>query len=932
MLKKIFDMKNFLSSLRDQKSFNIKLIIIILFLFSITFLKIEENELEFRAEFIVFFILLGLIFLFSMAFWMFNKKNNELFLTLIFIALIVLSGELVTRYLDGIHKKDIFLYFVVFYYLGIEKTRPFYSITCFTILILYMTFQILRARDPFTIITYLLILGLQLLNIFFSKKVEAKKRDTLLIKLNLLENFFNEAFSGLVILLKNENHDNSNLNDENQKFGEDYKISYVNKKAKDEYNILNNENLTSFLDQTIFYKDLIYARKNPSANTNNFSLKNEVEKKLMEFYTHKDETNFSKNCSFNCYHTIKKIRLRIYIGNFHLPSTSDYILVIDDNLFEDEYLELKEMDEKKNNMLISITHDLRSPLNGILAFISMAKKEENLVKRNKFLNMADINGKLLLTLIEDILDSESIIKNKFNLKIEEFSLMEFLEEVKEVFSIQTQEKNIEFSISNNFLGFDVTLISDSRRLKQIIFNCISNAIKFTLSGGQIKLNAFMTHSQNILKFEIIDSGIGIKPEIIEKLGMPFGTFDTNGINQYGVGFGLYLCKKLALLLGPKDQNFHISSIYGQGTKVGFLIYKKLKDIENSTLSLKRIFFQNSLSQEEKFDKFKKSASKISNHDTRVEKWKRSFLIINKSISIYSNNFSEIRAGANQNAPLKKTETLEYLELKNVLPLKKNTLKKMLPSSIEKSSNTNTQEAMNKESFFSNESLKFIPFTLEEFYFDFNPRVIEEEDSSSFKKNMKTKKYDFKVSRSKSNYHQSLGSKSNSPKNSNKSKNITLPIAELDKEPTIFSMYGGVSQIKKNVLIVDDNPFNILVIIGYLEKMKQFNISIAKGGNGEECLNLFKQNNSKLDPNNIDIIFLDCLMPIMDGYTTANEIKKLVKEQNYIDCFIIAITGQVGLEEEIKCKDHGMDDFLSKPVMEIEFQELFMFYMNNSFGE
>lgn len=198
--------------------------------------------------------------------------------------------------------------------------------------------------------------------------------------------------------------------------------------------------------------------------------------------------------------------------------------------------------------------------------------------------------------------------------------------------------------------------------------------------------------------------------------------------------------------------------------------------------------------------------------------------------------------------------------------------------------------------------------------------------------MKTKKYEFKASRSKSNYQQSLVNKCDSPKNSNKSKNITLPIAELDKEPTIFSMYGGVSpQIKKNVLIVDDNPFNILVLIGYLEKMKQFNISISKGGNGEECLNLFKQNNSKLDPNNIDIIFLDCLMPIMDGYTTANEIKKLVKEQNYIDCFIIAITGQIGLEE-IKCKDHGMDDFLSKPVMEIEFQELFMFYMNNSFGE
>ena len=112
-----------------------------------------------------------------------------------------------------------------------------------------------------------------------------------------------------------------------------------------------------------------------------------------------------------------------------------------------------------------------------------------------------------------------------------------------------------------------------------------------MNGGKVRLNVLCTTQSNVIKFEIIDSGIGIKPEIIEKLGEPFNTFDTNGLNKYGIGFGLYLCKKLSGLLGPKNKNFHISSIYGKGSKIGFLIFTKLLDLEKQTISHKRLYFQ-----------------------------------------------------------------------------------------------------------------------------------------------------------------------------------------------------------------------------------------------------------------------------------------------------------------------------------------------------
>ena len=127
--------------------------------------------------------------------------------------------------------------------------------------------------------------------------------------------------------------------------------------------------------------------------------------------------------------------------------------------------------------------------------------------------------------------------------------------------------------------------------------------------------------------------------------------------------------------------------------------------------------------------------------------------------------------------------------------------------------------------------------------------------------------------------------------------------------------------------MDDNAFNLLVLFEFLKKIPSFNVNIEKASNGAECLKMFKSNNIVHGENNYNIIFMDCYMPIMDGYQTATEIKRLIKEQNYIEVIIIAVTGLSGLDEENKCTQSGMDDFLMKPVSEKELTEVFMFYMN-----
>lgn len=255
--------------------------------------------------------------------------------------------------------------------------------------------------------------------------------------------------------------------------------------------------------------------------------------------------------------------------------------------FTEEVKELKKSNEMKDRLFASISHDMRSPLNGIIFYINFAKNCENPQQRNEKLDIALLNSNMLLLLVNDFLDFASFQNNKvLNSTPKRFILYNMLEEVRSMIIMEAMNKNIKILIQIEGLSENISLLSDERRLKQVLINLFTNAIKFTFDG-YIKLRVSSIPSdQNLLKFEMIDTGKGIRKEVIPLLMTPFATFDLpkQKVNGGGIGLGLFICKTLAGILGPTN-NLFINSVEGKGTKVGFLAYI-MKPKDESFVSIK----------------------------------------------------------------------------------------------------------------------------------------------------------------------------------------------------------------------------------------------------------------------------------------------------------------------------------------------------------
>ena len=211
-------------------------------------------------------------------------------------------------------------------------------------------------------------------------------------------------------------------------------------------------------------------------------------------------------------------------------------------------IHLQEADRLKSVFLASMSHELRTPLNSIIGFtgiILMGMVGEISEEQKTQLTMVKNSANHLLSLINDLLDISKIEAGKVELSREKFKLDDVVQEVLETFSPALNEKNLALLRE---VPEGITLFSDRRRIKQVLMNLVSNAVKFT-DQGSVKLAARVLEGK-ILEMRVTDTGIGIKKEGMNKLFEPFQQLDMSLTKKYeGTGLGLYLCKKLAALLG-----------------------------------------------------------------------------------------------------------------------------------------------------------------------------------------------------------------------------------------------------------------------------------------------------------------------------------------------------------------------------------------------
>jgi PAS domain S-box-containing protein len=238
-------------------------------------------------------------------------------------------------------------------------------------------------------------------------------------------------------------------------------------------------------------------------------------------------------------------------------------------------IQLKELDQLKSMFIASMSHELRTPLNSIIGFTGILIKGmagEMNPEQKKQLGMVQDSARHLLGLINDVIDISKIEGGKIEADVSIFNLADVIRELKNTFGLAAQEQGL---ILNMEIPGPIAVTSDERRIKQIIMNLVSNAIKFTDEGG---VDVTVEKKGQVIEIRVRDTGIGIGKEDLEQLFRPFVRVMVPGRLTEGTGLGLYLSKKIARFLGgdiTAESELHKGSVFTFSFPI---MYKKQEDI------------------------------------------------------------------------------------------------------------------------------------------------------------------------------------------------------------------------------------------------------------------------------------------------------------------------------------------------------------------
>jgi two-component system sensor histidine kinase/response regulator len=220
----------------------------------------------------------------------------------------------------------------------------------------------------------------------------------------------------------------------------------------------------------------------------------------------------------------------------------------------------------KSTFLANMSHELRTPLNAILGFSQLIERDAALPDRQRD-SLAIINrsGEHLLNLINDVLEMSKIEAGRTTLNLVSFDLHHLLQTLQEMFLMRAKAKQIalNFDIASNLPQYIQT---DENKLRQVLINLLSNAMKFTDSGS-ITLEATVK-SELTLQFKVQDTGQGIAPEEFKQLFRPFTQTSSGSQLREGTGLGLTISRRFVRLMGG---DMHIESTVGQGSTFSFEI-------------------------------------------------------------------------------------------------------------------------------------------------------------------------------------------------------------------------------------------------------------------------------------------------------------------------------------------------------------------------
>ncbi len=514
----------------------------------------------------------------------------------------------------------------------------------------------------------------------------------------------------------------------------------------------------------------------------------------------------------------------------------------------------------KSMFVANIGHEIRTPLNGVNGLLALARDKTNQAKQDEYLALAQESAQTLNILINDLLDFSKIESGKLELNPQPFKLVPLLEQVIETCSFQIKEKNIELLL--DISEIQIAWISlDEHRIKQILTNLISNAIKFTLVGEVILTVSTRISNDDknkvICEFRVSDSGVGIAKEQQAKLFRPFIQASAGIANKFGgTGLGLSISKQLCELM---EGSLTLKSQSGEGATFNVFIQSDIiqhypDEYKQETIDLDglavAVFIRN-------------------DHSRRIirnqlHSWKARAILIQDINELY----------LSQNNSIFNVALIDY-------------------DFFNAEVHRNLSDHKIRVVYFTNklDSTTDLPCLAKPIL----PRQLLEILISPSNILSKTPKSKLKLTQ----VTPSLKSKEKTKSKKNETKDLAiLPTTNTETDSKLEQ-----SQI---VFVVDDNEINRIVGQGILNTLS---MSIKTAVNGEDLVNQLKD----LQPSiNLPIILMDCQMPVLDGYAATRLIREGQAGEWLNNIPIIAMTADVMSDNRKECKEAGMNDFIGKP--------------------